>query len=123
MDTWVAIRTQLRRAANGTVREEDWEYPCESSRGAIGEIRYDEAGEVRAIKPDGAIFEEAIIHYRVYFNEPKLCPEELWAMGAGSKSWHIDHIGTVQQDDIDLAVARSNGTSATGVELLPFKLS
>ncbi|MCT1353837.1 MULTISPECIES: hypothetical protein [unclassified Gordonia (in: high G+C Gram-positive bacteria)] len=119
-DTWVAIKAQLRRAAIGTIRDEDWEYPCESTRGAIGEIRYDEEAEVEAIYSDRVITETTTVNYRVYFNEPVLCPEELWGMGAGAKSLHPDYVGTEQQADIDVAVGRTNSTSATGRELLTF---
>lgn len=119
-DTWIALKTQLHRVATGTVRDDEWEYPCGSSHGAIGEIRYDEEGEVRVIRAASAVKEPATIHYRVYFNEPRLCPEELWSMGAGAKSLHPDYLGTDQQTDIDIAVARTNGTSALGVELLTF---
>lgn len=121
-DTYFGIKAQLRRAANGTVRDEDWEYPCGTTRGAIGEIRYDEQGEVEVIRIDRVDQEEAIINYRVYFNEPTLCPEELWGMGMGAKSLHKDFIGTSQQDDIDLAVARTNTTSANGAELDTFSV-
>ena len=119
-DTWIALKTQLRRAATGTIRDKDWEYPCGSSHGAIGEIRHDEEGEVQVIRTDAVIMEPATIHYRVYFNEPRLCPQELWSMTAGAKCLHPDYVGTDQQEDIDIAVGRSNSTSLRGVELEPF---
>jgi hypothetical protein len=120
VDTWIALKAQLRRAAHGTIRDADWEYPCGSTHGAIGEIRYDEEGEVQVIHPDSVVMEPATIHYRVYFNEPRLCPQELWGMGAGAKSLHPDYVGTDQQTDIDVAVGRTNATSGRGVELLTF---
>jgi hypothetical protein len=119
-DTCIALKTQLRRAANGTIRDGDWEYPCASTRGAIGEIRHDEEGEVQVIRSHSVVMEPATIHYRVYFSEPRLCPQELWGMGAGAKSHHPDYVGTDQQTDIDIAVARTNATSELGVGLLTF---
>lgn len=122
VDTWIALKTQLKRAATGTIRNQDWEYPCGSTRGAIGEIRYDEEGEVQVIRPDSIVMEAATINYRVYFNEPSLCPQELWGMSAGGKSLHPDYLGTDQQTDIDMAVGRTNMTTPRGVELLTFPL-
>ena len=119
-DTWVALKMLMRRAAAGTVRLDEWEYPCASSRGAIGELKHHEECEVTAIKADRAVPESATVHYRVYFAEPAVSPEELWALGMGAKSWHPDFVGTNQQDDIELAMGRANTTTPQGVELLTF---
>lgn len=119
--TWSAIKTMMRRAAAGTAREVRWEYPCASSTGMIGELKHTEHGEVEYSDPAGnTIVESADIHYRVYFNEPRFCPAELWAMGAGTKSLHPQFEGTDQQDDIEIAVLRASQTTPGGTELHSF---
>lgn len=121
--TWRAIVAMLRRAADGTARKVDWEFPCASSTGIIGELKHAEEAEIKCLDADNNVaFETTTNHYRVYFNEPHLCPEELWAMGAGVKSHHPYFVGTNQQDDIQLAALRASQTDPTGRDLYDLKL-
>ena len=36
-------------SARGTIRDENWEYPCGTTRGSVGEIRYGEEDEVELV--------------------------------------------------------------------------
>lgn len=112
--TWQAIKTMMFAAADGTARDVIWEFPCESSHGSIGELKHEEQDEVQSFQPNCVGVETAEIHYRVYFSEPKLCPEELWAMGLGVKSHHPEFVGTDQQSDIELASLRASQSGPTG---------
>jgi hypothetical protein len=120
--TWNNVKTMMRAAADGTARDVVWEYPCQSSNGVIGELKHEEAGEVRYIDDANGIevVESAMIRYRVYINEPNLCPEELWAMGFGAKSHHPHYPSTNQQTDIELATLRASQTDQTGRDLPQF---
>jgi hypothetical protein len=119
-DTWAAMKSLMRRAARGTVRENEWEFPCATSSGSLGELKLYEADEVSYVAEGQKVIDEVTIHYRIYFNEPTLCPEELWAMGAGAKCEHPEYVGTDQQADIAVAVGRTYACSANGNELLTF---
>ncbi len=119
-DTWSAMKTLLRRTAQGTVRDEEWEYPCASSNGMLGELKMQEEDEVDVISPAGVSREAITVHYRLYFNEPKPCPTDLWAMGAGAKALHASYPSTDQQNDIDVSKGRVMMTTPAGNELQHF---
>ncbi|MGB3485248.1 MAG: hypothetical protein WBB07_23915 [Mycobacterium sp.] len=119
--TWASLKTMLKRAADGTAQDVNWEYPCASSSGIVGELKHDEIGEVRYLDTDSnPVVDQAMIHYRIYFNEPTLCPEELWAMGGGAKSHHPEYVGTDQQTDIELSRLRASQVDPTGCDLYNF---
>ena len=121
--TWQGIKAMMLAAAGGTARDVRWEFPCASSNGMIGELKYSEQGEVRYLVGNSEpVVESAEIHYRVYFAEPKLCPAELWAMGFGVKSLHPHFVPTDQQADIEIAMLRASQSSPTGTDLLVLPL-
>ena len=118
-DTWEGIKDAMKRMANGSSRAREWDFPCASTRGLIGELRYNEHAEIH--EKDGAITDVEVC-YRVYFAEPKLCPVELWAMLLGRKCRDDRLPQSDQQTDIDTARARAEYTSQSGNELGDFPL-
>lgn len=113
----------MAAAADGTARDVNWEYPCRTTNGIVGELKHDEWTEVRFPDADGNIVEhETIAYYRIYYNEPAACPNELWAMGIGVKSHNEHFVGTNQQDDVEIAALRASQCHETGVGLFEFPL-
>lgn len=121
---WSGIKQMLKSAADGTARDDiNWEYPCASSNGIIGELKYDQECDVTYLVADvGKVVDSTTVCYRIYFNEPALCPQELWAMGIGAKSLHPHYVGTDQQVDIEVAKLRASQTSSMGSDLHDLKL-
>ncbi|WP_248488904.1 hypothetical protein [Tsukamurella sp. PLM1] len=117
---WLATLKQLlRRAAQGTVRNEEWEYPCATSRGQIGELKMTYAHECER---DGELTDLNVWH-RIYYHEPSACPAELWAVSAGCKV-DGDATGAAQQQDaIDRACTRVAFTDPLGRELQEWPVS
>ncbi|GAA2376215.1 hypothetical protein GCM10009855_14410 [Gordonia cholesterolivorans] len=120
--TWSDIRQLMARAARGTVRSTEWEYPCRSSHGRVGELKTSvtEAVQVDDVDDpdtdDGTV--DMRVHYRIYYHEPSLHETELWAMAAGSKCKDARYRSTNQDDDIARARDRTDGTPLNGDGLM-----
>ncbi|BCN82793.1 hypothetical protein RE0356_14340 [Prescottella equi] len=118
-DTWASLKRLLVRAAQGTVRDEEWEYPCALANGRVGELRMEHAGEVT---DDEGIDHEVTFHYRTYYHEPRACPTDLWAMALGLKHIRDPDSASRQNDDIARAKDRVLLCDPQGHNLLAFNL-
>ncbi|QTF81750.1 hypothetical protein SEA_BEEGEE_47 [Gordonia phage BeeGee] len=60
------------------------------------------------------------VWHRIYYNEPTMCPMELWALAFGSKVGGDPEAAEDQQAAIERAKNRIQTTSRTGEELIDF---
>ncbi|MFD6883005.1 hypothetical protein [Rhodococcus sp. NPDC060084] len=85
------VKRLMLRAAQGTVRTDEWEYPLVSGGNMVGELRLD--------------IEE--LKYRLYYNEPRSAPTLLLAVLLGVKTHdEVGHWKSVQQGHIQAAKLR-----------------
>jgi hypothetical protein len=85
------LKGLMTRAATGTVRSDEWEYPLRSGGNMVGELRLD----IEALK------------YRLYYNEPALDMELLLAVVMGLKVHDDEGVWfAVQQGHIQTAKRR-----------------
>lgn len=117
---WLATLKQLlRRAAQGTVRNEEWEYPCATARGQIGELKMTHAHEFER----GGEMIDLLVWHRIYYHEPGACPSELWAMSAGCKVDGDETGAAHQQEAIERACSRVAFTDLLGRDLREWQVS
>lgn len=100
LDDRHTLKRLLDRAAQGTVRSEEWEYPLSLGRGVIGELRMDIGDD----------------KYRIMYHEPRDDLAGLLALGIMVKE-HDDEGQWRQQQNDFIEVARGRLIAEDGRRL------